>query len=365
MTVARAAVVHEVPGVPRVVDVIIDEPGPHEVLVKTAATGVCHSDLHNVDGQSRVVGPPFIPGHEASGIAESVGADVREISAGDHVVSCVSSFCGWCRACLDGKPFRCQRRITHSRSPGEPPRIREGGSAVSQVGGIGGFAERMLVHERTLACVPAAMPLDLAALLGCAVVTGFGAVVRSARLTPGSTAVVVGCGGVGVHVIQAARFAGARTVVAIDRDPSKLLMAAGFGATHTVLAGPGAAAQAQDITSGGADFAFEVVGSPATVEMALRATAPGGSCTVVGLPPDGARLSFPASLLGDDRSLRTCRMGSNRFRLDIPLLADLYLQQRLELERAVTGRFRLDEVGTAFEELRQGRAARSLVIFPA
>jgi S-(hydroxymethyl)glutathione dehydrogenase/alcohol dehydrogenase len=229
----KAAVLRSAPGPLAIEDIDIAAPEPREVLVRTAAAGVCHSDLHFVDG-SYPARLPSVLGHESAGVVEAVGSDVTHVRPGDHVITCLSVFCGNCSYCLSGRPALCQGKRGLMRARTEPPRLSAGGETVWQFLDMSSFAEQMLVHENGVVKIPEAMPLEQAALLGCAVTTGLGAVFRTAAVEPGATVAVIGCGGVGLNCIQGARLAGAGRVIAVDRLPSKLELAQRFGATDTV-----------------------------------------------------------------------------------------------------------------------------------
>lgn len=334
---------------------------PDEVRVQTVAAGVCHSDLSYVDG-SWPASFPFLPGHEGAGIVTQVGSNVGYVKPGDHVATCVSLFCGQCKHCLSGRPNLCTFRP--NRTAGDAPRLTYRGAEVTQLREIGAFAEEMLVHVNSVVKLPEEVPLDVGALLGCGVLTGTGAVFRTAAIEPGSTVAVVGCGGVGLNVVQAAVLAGASRVIAIDMATDKLEYAAKFGATDVIDASRVDAVEAvRDLTDGGVDYSFEAVGRPQTAEQAIEMLALGGTATIVGVMSATASFSVKAWTLLRDRKVQGCTMGSNRFRTDIPALADLYLRGRLELDSLITQRFRLDEIEAALETLHGGSLARSVIDF--
>src|SRR5580693_2746380 len=256
----KAAVFHG-PNQPLTIEQVdIDDPQEHEVLVRTAATGVCHSDLHFVEGLYPHPAPAIL-GHEAAGIVEKVGSAVTYLKAGDHVISCPSVFCGYCEECMSGHPNRCSNRQATQRAKTDKPRLSQGGKPVRQFADLSTYAEKMLVHENALVKITNEMPLDRAALIGCGVTTGVGAVLNTAKIEPGSTVAVFGCGGVGLSAIQGARIAGARQIIAIDQFENKLAMGKNLGATHTVDASHADAVEAiRDLSAGGVDYAFEAVG---------------------------------------------------------------------------------------------------------
>ena len=231
----------------------IDKPLAHEVLIKTVATGVCHSDLHYLKGDS-VMPMPSVLGHEGAGIVEAVGEGVTYVQPGDHVIMCLSTFCGHCEYCLSGKPYRCANRAETSRAPGETPRVSWDGQPLGQHGGLGTFGEKMLVHENSRVKIREDMPLDRAALIGCGVTTGLGAALNTAKVEAGSTVAVFGAGGIGLSAIQGARIAGARMIIAVDVIENKLATAKEFGATHIVDASSRDPVQAvRELTGGGVD----------------------------------------------------------------------------------------------------------------
>src|SRR5580693_189504 len=268
----KAAVFHG-PNQPLTIEQVdIDDPQEHEVLVRTAATGVCHSDLHFVEGLYPFPAPAIL-GHEAAGVVEKVGRAVTYLKAGDHVISCPSVFCGYCEDCMSGHPNRCSNRPATRRAKDSKPRLSQNGKPVAQFADLSTYAEKMLLHENALVKITKEMPLDRAALIGCGVTTGVGAVLNTAKIEPGSTVAVFGCGGVGISAIQGARLAGARMIIAVDQFESKLAMAKRFGATHTIDAsntdavesirkmtaeGPEEAPVVEGLgPSGGVDYAFE------------------------------------------------------------------------------------------------------------
>lgn len=351
-------------GEPLVVEeVTFDAPGPGEVLVDVAATGVCHSDLHMVLGHLPIDGPTIL-GHEAAGVVAAVGDGVDYVARGDHVISCISAFCGTCEQCLSGHPARCQD-LRWTRADGAAPRVTNGGGeAITPYCGLGTFAEQMLVHEHALVKIDDDVPMDRAALIGCAAVTGLGAVFHSAGVRPGQTVAVFGCGGVGLNVLQGARIAGARRIIAVDPQPSKRELARRFGATETIDASDGdPAAAVAELTGGGVDHAFEAVGLKTTAEAAFRAVRTGGVATVIGVMKPGATVEVQGLELLMEKKLQGSVMGSNRFRIDMPRYIDFYRDGRLDLDDLVAERIGLDDLPAAFAALERGDAARSVVMF--
>jgi S-(hydroxymethyl)glutathione dehydrogenase/alcohol dehydrogenase len=358
----RAAVLREIPGELVVEDVDVDRPGPHEVLIENAAAGVCHSDLHFMEG-SYWWPTPAVLGHESAGVVREVGSAVTYVSPGDHVITCVSVFCGECEGCLTGNPVRCEQ-TTVRRGPDDPPRLSVRGEPLSQFAELGSFAEQMLVHERAVVRIDPDVPLDRAALIGCGVITGVGAVFHTARVEPGSTVAVIGCGGIGLNCVQGARIAGAARIIAVDRVPSKLALAEEFGATDVVDASRDEpVAAVRDLSGGGVHYSFEAIGLEPTVEQAFAMLRSGGTATVIGMVPLGTTIEIQgADFLGEKR-LQGCLMGSNRFRVDMPRLLDLYQQGRLKLDELVSSRVGLGEINDAYTALRGGEVTRTVVVF--
>src|SRR5712692_9467400 len=251
-------------------DVDIDRPQAHEVLVRTVASGVCHSDLHHVEGLYPLQAPAIL-GHEAAGIVEEVGEQVTYVQPGEHVIACLSVFCGHCDQCLTGHPNRCSNPETQ-RGPGDPPRLSQNGSPINQFLHVSGYAEKMLMHENAIVKIREDMPLDRAALIGCGVMTGVGAALNTAKVEPGSTVAVFGAGGVGLSVIQGALIAGARMIIAVDTLENKLATARQLGATHIVDASSHDPVEAiREMTDGGADYTFEAIGNAKVAEQCFDA----------------------------------------------------------------------------------------------
>ncbi len=283
----RAAVLSEQPGALVIEDLSIDSPGPGEVLIETVGAGLCHSDLHFMEGLFRTT-LPIVMGHESAGIVEAVGDGVDYVQPGDHVVACLSIFCGQCPQCLSGHPNRCANPKATSRPKGAPPRLtRADGTPVDQMARLGGFAEQMLVHQNGLVKVIEEMPLDKACLIGCGITTGFGAVVRTAGVEVGSTVCVIGAGGIGLSAIQGARIAGANKVIVVDVSSSKLETAGQLGGTHFVNASEtdDVVGAVREISDGGVDYSFEAIGRSQTVRQAFDMLAVGGTATVIGMVP--------------------------------------------------------------------------------
>lgn len=358
----KAAVLHEFHKDLVIEDVTVSEPAPDEVLVRVVASGVCHTDRTMQLGANDLP-LPLVLGHEAAGIVERVGSAVTYVKPGDPVATCASAFCGSCRWCMRGELQHCERK-RRSREPGRPPRLSQGDTPVEPFVGLGGFAEQLLVHESAVVKLPEEMPLDRAALLGCSVITGVGAVRNAAKVQVGQTVAVIGCGGVGLNVVQGARIAGAAQIIAIDRIPDKLDLARQFGATHTVDAGTTDPVEAvRELTGGGVDHAIEVVGVAATMEQAFQMLDTQGTATVVGVARPDVQVRVPATDLLLEKRLQGSKMGSSRFRIDIPLYCRLYLDGRLKLDELLSARVPLTEVNRALADLDNPLGARTVLTF--
>lgn len=359
----KAAVLHRANEPLTIEQVSLTKPGPREVLIRTAVAGICHSDLHFADG-AYPHPMPCVLGHEAAGIVEAVGADVTYVKPGDHVVTCLSVFCGYCEQCLTGHPSLCQSAEI-KLPPGVSQRLSWKGGLMHQFLNLSAYAEQMLVHEHALAKIRPDMPLDRAALIGCGVLTGVGAALRSSGLQAGQTVAVFGCGGIGLSIIQGARIGGARQIIGVDVFPAKLEMARRVGATHVVNAAADDPVKAVRALTGGAgvDHAFEAVGVAKLVRQAIESLAIRGTATIVGVLPPDAMIEFPWMAIRPECRVQTSRMGSNRFRTDIPLYLDFYRQGRLQLDEMVTKRGRLDDINEAFRAMKAGEVARTVLTF--
>jgi len=351
-------------GIPLAIeDVELASPGPREVLVRTSACGVCHSDLHVLEG-SIPVPPPCVLGHEPAGVVEAVGKDVTYLRPGDHVIGCLSAFCGSCNHCLSGRTNLCGGLAT-MRKPGEPPRISQKGVPIAQFAHLSGFAEQMLLHENAVVKIRDGMPLEQAALIGCGVTTGVGAALNTAQIAPGSSVAVIGCGGVGLSALQGARIAGAGQLIAVDTMPWKLELARKLGASDVVNAADGdPAAAVRELTSGGVETAFECIGTVATCQQAVAMLCRGGTAVMVGVVPVGVLVGIPLfDLVLSGKRIVGSMMGDNRFRIDMPRYCDFYLDGRLRLDEMISARIRLEEVNDAFAKMKAGAVARSVIVF--
>jgi S-(hydroxymethyl)glutathione dehydrogenase/alcohol dehydrogenase len=361
----EAAVFHKVHEPLTIEMVEMDQPRGREIIVRTVATGVCHSDLHVVEGLGRYpTDRPFVLGHEGAGVVEAVGDDVTAVRVGDHVVACLSGFCGNCPQCLSGHPNVCTGGIV-TRPESGAPRLTQNGGLVRQFGAIGSYAEKMLVHENSVVQIDRDIPFDRAALVGCGVLTGVGAALRSSGMRAGQTVAVFGVGGVGLSIVQGARIGGARQIIAVDQFDSKLEMAKGVGATHTVNASKDDPVKAIRAMTGGlgVDHAFEAVGIAKLCRQAIESLAIRGTATIVGVLPPEATIEFPWLAIRPECKVQTSRMGSNQFRTDIPNYLEFYRQGRLDLDGMISRRGRLADINDAFRAMKAGEVARTVLMF--
>ncbi len=366
----RAAVLRE-PGRPVTVEEVeLDPPQANEVLVRVAAAGVCHSDVRLADGALGEGRWPIVLGHEGAGVVEAVGPGVEHVAPGDRVAFCFVPACRECRACRAGRPNLCEPAAANGVRGllmDGTSRLRLPDGTVLQHGLMTAcFAERTVVAKGGVVPLPDGLPLWQAALLGCGVVTALGAVRNVGRVQAGDSVAVFGCGGVGLHVVAGARLAGAATIVAVDRVAAKLELARAQGATHGFDAGGRPVGEIRALTGGGVDVAFEVVGRPETIRLAWGAIRPGGTVVVVGLAPKGVDACVPAIEFLSDKSLRGTYYGSGDPAAELPEYARLALAGELDLGRVVTHVDELGGVEEAFERLRRGEGARTvLVVDPA
>ena len=361
----KAAVLNQIPGQLEIEDISIDKPAANEILIRTANAGLCHSDLHFMEGhwQTRL---PAVMGHEAAGFVEAVGEDVRYVKAGDRVITCLSIFCGNCDLCLAGRPNLCQNFRATERPKDAPPRLtNKAGDGMAQFARLASFAEQMLVHENAVVKVREEMPLDKAALIGCGVTTGMGAVFRTARIEPGSSVCVIGAGGVGLSAVQAARIAGAGRLIVVDITEEKLAKAKEVGATDVVNGAQVDAVEAvKELTGGGVDYSFEAIGLKKTVEQAWGMLAVGGTATVVGMMPFGEKVEVPGyEIFMQEKTLQGSMMGSNQFRKDMPRFVDMYLDGRLMLDEMVSQHIPLEKINDGYAAMQRGELARTVVDF--
>ena len=343
----------------------IDDPGPGEVLVKTKASGICHSDLHVIEG-GLPMPPPCVLGHEPAGIVEAVGAGVTSVAPGDHIIACLSRYCGTCKFCTGGRPYLCPAGYMGRPGGNLKPALTDAkGEAVAQMTSLSSFAEKMLTTENSVVKIRDDMPLDRACLIGCGVTTGIGAALHTVDIRAGDSVVIIGCGGVGLSAIQGARIGGAGKIIAVDAQPWKFDLARDCGATDCVDASEGNALEAvMDLTGGGADYVFECIGLVPTVEQAVQMTGRGGTTVLVGVVPVTQKVSISAAdLTLGEKKITGSLMGSNRFQYDMPRYIDFYLDGRLRLDEMISARIPLEDVNGAFDLMRKGEAARQVIMF--
>ncbi len=361
----KAAVLHA-PNQPMTIEeVALEKPRSREVLLKTAFAGLCHSDLHFIEGLYQHP-TPCVLGHESSAVVEAVGEGVSYVKPGDHVITCLSVFCGSCPQCLTGHPNLCENTEI-KMPPGISRRLSwKGGELMNQFLNLSSFAEEMLVHENAIVKIDDDIPLDRAALVGCGVMTGVGAVFNAAKVEPGSTVAVIGCGGVGLSAVNGAALAGAERIIAIDTVPSKLELAKTLGATDTLNASNADPVKAvREMTNGGVQYSFEALGTKATAEQAFQMLRAGGTATIIGMVPFGVKIELHGYDFLRDRKLQGTSMGGNRFRVDMPRLLSLWRQGRLKLDHLISGRLKLEQINEGFAALKSGAPVRQLIDFGA
>ena len=361
----KAAVFHA-PNQPLTIEeVAINRPGPREVLLRTAFAGLCHSDLHFMEGLFPIP-TPVVLGHESSAVVAAVGEGITYVEPGDHVITCPSVFCGACPQCLTGHPNLCENTEVRL-APGQARRMTwKGGELLHQAFNLSCFAEQMLVHENAMVKIDPDIPLDRAALVGCGVMTGVGAVFNAAKVEPGATVAVIGCGGVGLSAVNGAALAGAERIIAIDTVPSKLEVARELGATDTLNASNADPVKSvRDMTGGGVHYSFEALGTKTTAEQAFGMLRPGGTATIIGMVPYGMKIELHGYDFLRERKIQGSSMGSNRFRVDMPRLLNSWKKGGLKLDHLISGRSRLGESNEGFAALKSGAPVRQLIDFGA
>jgi len=361
----KAAVLYEPNSPLRVEEVTLDEPQDQEVLVKLVATGVCHTDLHAIKGDLSVPLPAIL-GHEGAGIVEKVGPGVTTLQPGDHVVLMVIFSCGKCPFCAMGKPTYCSAGLgamIMGTLPGGGKRLHKGDQALSHWWSQSSFAEYAVVHERTAVKIREDAPLEVAALFGCGVTTGVGAVVNTAGLRPGESIAIFGCGGVGLSAVMGAKLAGAGKIVAVDMLDQKLEMAKELGADYVVNASQENPTQRIMQLTGGADYAIECIGNVDVIAQALTSINFAGKCVVVGSSPPGSMLNLAPTQFALGKTLTGCLQGSIVASVDVPRYIDLYMMGKLPIEKLITRNYSLDEINDAFKALEAGEIMRSVIRF--
>jgi Zn-dependent alcohol dehydrogenase len=348
-------------------EVELDPPGHGEVLVKMAAAGLCHSDLSVIDG-NRPRPTPMVLGHEAAGVVQEVGTGVDDLVVGDHVVMVFVPSCGHCLPCAEGRPALCEPGAAANGAGtllSGARRLHRNGGDVHHHLGVSAFAEYATVSRRSLIKIDRELPFDEAALFGCAVLTGVGAVINTARVSAGASVAVIGLGGVGLSSLLGAVAVGARRVVAVDLSDDKLGLARQLGATDTFNAGSAnAAEEIRAATGGGVEFAFEMAGSVRAMDLAYKITRRGGTTVTAGLPPPNHTFALPqVNLVAEERTVKGSYIGTCVPSRDLPRYIELYRRGKLPVDRLMSGRLKLDEVNVGFDRLHEGKAVRQVIVF--
>jgi S-(hydroxymethyl)glutathione dehydrogenase / alcohol dehydrogenase len=366
MRTMRAAVLYEAQQPMRIEDVELDDPEAGEVLVRIAASGVCRSDLHVLKGEWKAP-MPIVLGHEASGRVEAVGPNVSRVRPGDPIVLSFAPNCGYCGYCVTGRTHLCatMRAATPGMLPVGTSRLHRQGQTINHFARTASFAEFAVIHESAAIPIGSDASLDLAALIGCSVTTGVGAVLNTARVSSGSSVAVIGCGGVGLNVIQGARLVNASRIIAVDVNDDKLAFAQRFGATDLLDAGQEDIVRSiRRLTDGGVDYAFEALGTGPTIRTAVDVVRPGGTAVIVGMAPHGEEARLDAYLLTfQEKTVKGSFYGSTRARVDMPALIGLAQSGKLDLGDLVTRRSPLEQINEAYEALDQGAPGRGLIVF--
>ena len=348
-------------------EVELDPPGPGETLVKIGAAGLCHSDLSVIEG-NRPRPMPMALGHEAAGVVEKLGPGVDDLKVGDHVVMVFVPSCGHCLPCAEGRPALCEPGAAANGAgtllSGQRRLHRNGGDVHHHLG-VSAFAQYATVSRRSLVKIEKELPLDEAALFGCAVLTGVGAVINTARVPAGSSVAVIGLGGVGLSSLLGAAAAGARRIVAVDLSDDKLGLARQLGATDTFNPkSPDAIDAIRSASGGGVEFAFEMAGSVRAMDLAYKITRRGGTTVTAGLPPPDQNFALPqVNLVAEERTVKGSYIGTCVPARDLPRYIELYRRGRLPVDRLMSGRLKLDEINLGFDRLREGQAVRQVVVF--
>ena len=363
----RAAVLNA-PGTPFIIETLdLEPPREREVLVRVAAAGICHSDWHLVTGATQHA-MPVVPGHEGSGVVVAVGQGVTNVRVGDHVALNWAPGCGNCFYCLHDRPSLCEtfiEPIWAGTLMDGTTRLSRNGERVYHFSALACFAEHIVVPDVCCIALDKSIPLMIAALIGCAVTTGVGAVLNTTRIRPGSSVVVYGAGGVGLSVIMGAKMAGASRIIAIDTFEAKGDIALSFGATDFIIAGPEAVASIRAMTEGrGADYVFEAIGLPSVQEECLAASRPGGTVVLAGVAPMGSATNLPGAIITrQEKTITGTYYGSANPVRDFPLYAALYKRGLLDLDRLVSRIYQLDQINEAYSDMLSGENARGLIVF--
>ena len=355
----RAAVYHGGGKPVAIEDVQLRDPRAGEVVVAIKAAGLCHSDVSVIDG-SIPYPVPVVLGHEGAGIVTKIGPGVVSVKEGDQIILSTLSHCGRCPACDAGRATECR----NAPNPKEPGPFSLGGKPLFQFANTSCFADATLIREQSAIPIDTRVPFDRAALIGCGIMTGVGAVINRAKVETGATMAVFGLGGIGLSCVQGGVLAGASQVIAVDVVAEKLALAKTFGATHTInSAKEDPVAAIKDLTRGGADYTFEAVGNVAVIRQALDALGPGGALTIVGVPKLGTSFDFVVQALYQNKAILGCRYGTARPRRDFAMLADLYLNGRLKIDELITQHYALEDFGRALDDLKAGHLARGVFRF--
>lgn len=359
----KAAVMFEAHKPLEICEVEMRKPKAHEVLIRTGAAGLCHSDLHFIEG----LYPhplPVVLGHESAGVVEAVGDEVTYVKKGDHVITCLSVFCGTCENCVQGRTQICLNTSV-KEPPGQADKyIWDRKEKLHTFTNLSSYAEQMLVHENAVVKMRKDMPMPHAALIGCGVITGFGAAVNTAKVRFNDTVAVIGCGGVGMAAMNGAVIAGASRIIAVDTNPVKLQLAAKLGATDLVNPNDGdPVEQIKNLTNGGVHHAIECLGTKRTAEQAFEMLAIGGTATIVGMVPFGQKLELHGADFLRERKIQGSSMGSNQFRVDMPNLVELYMSGKLQLDDWVSDLIKIEDINEGFKKMKEGKVVRSIIDF--
>ena len=362
----KAAVLYEARQPLIVEDVELDDPKSQEVMVKIGAAGICRSDRHFMHGDAPIA-LPVVLGHEGAGTVEKVGPGVTSVKPGDQVILSFVPACGRCKSCVSGRSNLCDNHAaTGANMYDGTCRLHKGGQEIHHMGKVACFAEHAVVPEAGVVPTGTTIPMDIAAMIGCCVPTGVGAAIYSAKIQPGSTVAVVGCGGVGLNVIMGAKLLNASQIIAVDISESQLEFAMKFGATHSVNASDrDPVAQVKDLTGGrGADYTFEVFGSADTVKAAYDMAAKSGTVTVVGIAPFGAEAAINAvDIVRNEKTMRGTYYGSARSSTDMPTMVDLYISGKLNLDELVVRHYSLDQINEAYGDMDKGEVGRGAIMY--
>ena len=363
----KAAVMYEV-GKPLVIEELeLEGPKANEILIKYTASGICHSDYSFRDGVIESEFPAVL-GHEGAGVVEEVGSDVTNLKPGDHVIASLTPACGNCLFCLERKPFMCVEMgkvIWQGCLPDGTTRLKNSkGQAIRQLVGVGTFSERAVIPAGNAIKIDDNAPLDTVCLIGCGVTTGVGAALNTVDINPGDSCAVIGCGGVGLSIIQGARIAGATMIIAIDPVPQKRELAMSLGATHSIdPTGVNPVKEVRNISRGGVHYAFEALGLKTTIEQAWSMPRATGTAVIVGVPSSDTEIDLPVLGFFGEKHFKGSAYGTSVPSKDIPKFVDLYMKGDLKLDDMITKRIRLEDVNDAFDEMGRGEGARSVIMY--